>query len=447
MPLRRSQAADYIDRALRAEGYTPIHERDEQNGVATDNIYVDIAGSAQPASYVLVTGHYDNWHLGADDNASAVAVLLQAAHIFVGQRPRRSAAHRCLRSRRGRPDGSERFAERHAADSIYAVLNMDCVAFASHEENSQSAPPGLGLRSIGDFLAVLANVLAASPLSQVAALSSRPPQPVDVLGLLAPAMATTRALRPFCDRSRAVLATRVPALFFTDTANFPQPQLSQEERPARHPGLRLPIAEWPARHRRRRRSRRGAPDACSIPLCSCGGLCNQRRGGSGPGCPDEPAARACRRLRDINLDLRAGRSGPFTPGRSGSPSAWGGLGYRYLLSEVSSRCLPKRASAGLRALSAPSPSAVASVYVRAWNPQLGLALLLFFGDGVRVPKLAGAGGPPPVAFRASAAHRSAPLRQRALLRPPLSVDLGCGLAGRNCSLALSGTLLETGLRF
>lgn len=224
MPLRRSQAADYIDRALRAEGYTPIHERDEQNGVATDNIYVDIAGSAQPASYVLVTGHYDNWHLGADDNASAVAVLLQAAHIFVGQRPRRSLRIVAFDREEEGLTGSERFAERHAADSIYAVLNMDCVAFASHEENSQSAPPGLGLRSIGDFLAVLANVPAASPLSQVAALSSRLPQPVDVLGLLAPGDGHNAGAAAFLRSDHAPFWRRgVPALFFTDTANFRNP--------------------------------------------------------------------------------------------------------------------------------------------------------------------------------------------------------------------------------
>lgn len=157
MPLRRTQAADYIDRAWRAAGFTPTHETAEENGVRTDNIYVDIRGSAQPQQCVLITGHYDNWHVGADDNASSVAVLLQAAQVLSSRRPARTVRIVAFDREEEGLTGSERFAALHESEAIRAVLNMDCVAFLSHAEGSQSAPPGLGLRSIGDFLAVLSS--------------------------------------------------------------------------------------------------------------------------------------------------------------------------------------------------------------------------------------------------------------------------------------------------
>lgn len=224
MPLRRTQAADYIDRAWRAAGFTPTHETAEQNGVRTDNFYVDIRGSVQPEQYILITGHYDNWHLGADDNASAIAVLLQAAQVFASRRPGRSIRIVAFDREEEGLTGSERFAALHESDIIRAVLNMDCVAYLSHAENSQSAPPGLGLRSVGDFLAVLSNEPAAQLLSRVARLAPQLPQPVDVLGLVAPADGHNAGAAAFLRSDHAPFWRRgIPALFFTDTANFRNP--------------------------------------------------------------------------------------------------------------------------------------------------------------------------------------------------------------------------------
>lgn len=125
----------------------------------------------------------------------------------------------------------------------------------------------------------------------------------------------------------------------------------------------------------------------------------------------------------------------------------GGLGYRYLLSEVSSLFAEARLGWFTGLIGTVTVGGSIGLHVRAWNPQLGLALLLFFGDGVRVLSSQAPEVPPPVAF--APALRIAPLRfvSGRYFASALTVDLGCGLAGRNCSLALSGTLLETGLRF
>lgn len=229
MPLRRSHAAEYIDRTLHADGYTPIHEFDEQDGVTTENIYTDIVGSTHPFEYVLVTGHYDNWHLGADDNASAVAVLLHTAHLWVGKRPARTIRIVAFDREEEGLTGSERFAALHAGDNITAVLNMDCVAFSNHAPGSQSAPPGLDLRSVGDFLAVLASDAGVRPLSQVARLAPQLPRPVDMLGLIAPGDGHNAGAAAFLRSDHAPFWRRgTPALFFTDTANFRNPNYHKE---------------------------------------------------------------------------------------------------------------------------------------------------------------------------------------------------------------------------
>lgn len=125
----------------------------------------------------------------------------------------------------------------------------------------------------------------------------------------------------------------------------------------------------------------------------------------------------------------------------------GGLGYRYLLSEVSALFAEARLGWFTGLIGTVTVGGSIGLRVRAWNPQLGLALLLFLGDGVRVLSSQAPEVPPSVAF--APALRIAPLRfvSGRYFASALTVDLGCGLAGRNCSLALSGTLLETGLRF
>ena len=231
LPLRRTQAAAYIDGALRAHGYAPVHERDQDNDVATDNIYADLPGRDRPDEYVLVTGHYDNWHLGADDNASAVAVLLETARLLRNsdRPPRRTVRIVAFDREEEGLTGSERYAIRHSGDRVVGVMNMDCVAFASHAPDSQGAPPGLALRSVGDFLAILVNQPAEGLLSSVLRLSSTLPNPVDGLGLIAPGDGHNPAGAAFLRSDHAPFWRRgIPALFFTDTANYRNPHYHKD---------------------------------------------------------------------------------------------------------------------------------------------------------------------------------------------------------------------------
>ncbi len=47
-------------------------------------MWADIPGTERPDEIVLVTAHHDAWFVGADDNASGVAVILEVARVLAG---------------------------------------------------------------------------------------------------------------------------------------------------------------------------------------------------------------------------------------------------------------------------------------------------------------------------------------------------------------------------
>jgi hypothetical protein len=125
----------------------------------------------------------------------------------------------------------------------------------------------------------------------------------------------------------------------------------------------------------------------------------------------------------------------------------GGLGYRYLVSDVTSLFGEARLGWFTGLLGTIAVGSTIGLHVRGWNPQLGVAALFFLGDGVRVLSSQEPDVPPKVAF--APAVRLSPLRfvSGRFFASALSVDLGCGLWGRRCALAVNATILEAGTRF
>lgn len=224
MPLRRKNAASYMDSYFRGIGLAVQHEREVQNEIETENLYVDLPGHDRKEELVLVTGHYDNWHLGADDNASAVAVLLETARILRSRNLSRTVRIIAFDREEEGLIGSDRYARAHVGEKIVGILNMDCVGFASRALNSQTAPPGLALRSVGDFLAIIASDASADMLSKVTKLSTELPLPNPVLGIVAPGDGHNAAGSAFLRSDHAPFWQKgIPALFLTDTANYRNP--------------------------------------------------------------------------------------------------------------------------------------------------------------------------------------------------------------------------------
>jgi Peptidase family M28 len=224
-PLLRTMARTYIVSQLRASGLEPVEEVETRDGIESANILLDIPGAERPDELVIVSAHYDCWYLGADDNASGIAVLLEAARILA-QAPPPARTIRLLAFDREEEGllGSRRYAERHRGDRVALVINLDGVGYSDSTPGSQESLPGLVTPSTGDFLAVVGSGGSRTALSQAAALSSQMPDPVFVVGVITPGDSRYPGVGDLLRSDHAWFwVADVPALFFTDTANFRNP--------------------------------------------------------------------------------------------------------------------------------------------------------------------------------------------------------------------------------
>ena len=219
-PHTHLSSADYMIREFRALGYAPVVENTSRNGMDLTTVYVDIPGTRP--ELVLLTGHHDAWYqAGADDNATALAVMLEGARVLKDTKPTRSVRIIAFDGEEEGLIGAQRYLAEHAGDQVAMMVNMDCVGYASHEKGSQDAPAGLALRDTGDFLLAIANEPARNAATQVVRLASALPSPVYMLGLVAPGDGYTPASGSFLRSDHGPFwAAGIPALFLTDTADF-----------------------------------------------------------------------------------------------------------------------------------------------------------------------------------------------------------------------------------
>jgi hypothetical protein len=78
------RTAEYITRELTGYGYTVLEQPYEYKGRAYKNVYVEKKGINSPDKILVIGAHYDTvtGTPGADDNASAVAGLLELARLL-----------------------------------------------------------------------------------------------------------------------------------------------------------------------------------------------------------------------------------------------------------------------------------------------------------------------------------------------------------------------------
>ncbi|MEM6655669.1 MAG: M28 family peptidase, partial [Planctomycetota bacterium] len=97
--LTRPKTIDAATGMIRAEwqamGYTVAEETYDALGDEAINLVVETSGDRKRDEIVLLGAHYDTVELspGADDNASAVAVLLEVSRLLRGHVGRRTARY------------------------------------------------------------------------------------------------------------------------------------------------------------------------------------------------------------------------------------------------------------------------------------------------------------------------------------------------------------------
>jgi Zn-dependent M28 family amino/carboxypeptidase len=175
---------------------------------------------------ILVGAHYDSvpGTPGADDNASAVAVMLAVARA-VGNR--HDIVYVAFNSEEFGLAGSREFAESLGQKKLEAVYILEMVGYRDRRANSQENPLPLvqGVPTTGDFLGVVTN--NDDLLDNI--LSGASDCNVPFVGLAVPASAESitaiASYSPHLLRSdhTSFWERGIPAAMLTDTAEFRNP--------------------------------------------------------------------------------------------------------------------------------------------------------------------------------------------------------------------------------
>jgi len=176
-------AAAYVEASLAEAGLAPAPQPYEARGKAFANIAAEVAGADRGDEIVVIGAHYDTHKgsPGADDNASAVAALLELARRFAHRRPSRTLRFVAFANEeapftRRRNMGSRVYARecRRRGDHIVGMVCLESLGCYSDEVGSQWLSfRGLLLPRRGDFLALVANRPSRALLARVAGALER----------------------------------------------------------------------------------------------------------------------------------------------------------------------------------------------------------------------------------------------------------------------------------
>ena len=222
-PAGHAYVADYIRRSL-ARHRAPATHPFEYRGRTHENIVLDLPGRGA-GGFVLVGAHYDGvpGSPGADDNGSAIAVLLELAGAFAQEPARRLVRLVAFDLEERDLVGSRAYAAdlHRRREPLELMIALEMLGYRDPRPGSQIYPPGLRYLypDRGDFIGLIGN-LRSIPRMRRMAQSLRRSVPCEWLpvpwrGRLLPD--TRRSDHaPFWDLS-------YPALMVTDTANLRNP--------------------------------------------------------------------------------------------------------------------------------------------------------------------------------------------------------------------------------
>lgn len=228
-PDRLAQAEAYLADAFREFGLSvTAHEF-----TALDGTYRNVVGTPtnrQNAETppLLIGAHFDTviGSPGADDNASACAVLLEVARCMAAQPVARPIHFIAFNLEEEDLLGSRAYAAdlRDRGRSIHGAIVLECVAYASTDEGSQRRPTGVpvAVPTVGNFLAVIGNQRSGPLVETFVSTTRRVVPDLLTVPLVVPGCGE---LLPDTRRSdhAAFWDQGWPALMLTDTANFRNP--------------------------------------------------------------------------------------------------------------------------------------------------------------------------------------------------------------------------------
>lgn len=178
----RAAAARYI-REVWAElgpGFPIVEQRVDSGGLATTNLLLDLPSAEPSGEWVLAVAHYDAWFGAANDNATGVAVTLEAAFALSELELDRNVRLLLTDGEELGLVGAERYLAEHGSDGVVMVLNADMIAHVG-------SPGSLLTReAAGTEYILQANELSREQAFQVADLARRLPDPVELRPVVFP---------------------------------------------------------------------------------------------------------------------------------------------------------------------------------------------------------------------------------------------------------------------
>jgi len=232
---RLNAAKDYIAASLRGMGYKPEIQSYLYEGRTYGNIVATLPGKDRPGEVVLVGAHYDTYAAtpGADDNASAVAMLLELCRILKQETHGRTLKFVFFTLEeppvfRSKFMGSAVYAgkARRGGENITAMICLEMLGYYTDKRGEQGFPlPFMKLfySSTPNFIAVIGNLASRSLVWKTAA-SLKKTQSLNVETL------STVGFLPGIDFSdhRSFWKQGYSAVMITDTAFFRNPNYHTE---------------------------------------------------------------------------------------------------------------------------------------------------------------------------------------------------------------------------
>ena len=146
--------------------------------VPCENIIAEKVGTSLPAEILIVGAHYDSLAgtVGADDNASGVAAVLELARRFAKSDMQRTVRFAAFVNEeppffRSKYMGSLRYAEKLKGqrENVVGMLSVETIGFYSEEPNSQDYPDPFSFiyPDKGNFIGIVGDLSSRSFVREV----------------------------------------------------------------------------------------------------------------------------------------------------------------------------------------------------------------------------------------------------------------------------------------
>jgi Zn-dependent M28 family amino/carboxypeptidase len=237
-PVALEERAVRIEQLLAGFGLEVVSQEVAFAGRAYRNLVATLPGSEAQLPMLLLGAHYDGppGSPGADDNASGVAVLLEAARLLAGSAPRCTIKFVAFTLEEPQYIGRFLVGSRHYAELArrrgedYAVaLVLESVGYCDQREGSQLLPPLVRVPGIsrGNFLAVIGNHHSRHHAERFTRVAARRVPHLPVIPYCAPPLLARFIPQLFLSDHAAFWGAGYPALMLTDTVPLRNPHYHQ----------------------------------------------------------------------------------------------------------------------------------------------------------------------------------------------------------------------------